>query len=57
MKPAAGAEPDTSNVRFDESIGIDDGACGAERTSGTDQGTGGSREIFGDDTCQHIMNV
>lgn len=57
MKPAAGAEPDTLNVRFDESIGIDDGACGAERTSGTDQGTGGSREIFGDDTCQHIMNV
>ena len=28
MKPTADAEPDISNVRFDESIGIDDSASG-----------------------------
>lgn len=28
MKPTADAEPDISSVRFDESIGIDDRACG-----------------------------
>ena len=57
MKPIADAEPDISNVCFDESIGIDDSTSGANGPPGRYRELEDHRKYLQDDTCQRIMIV
>ena len=57
MKPIADAEPDISNVRFDESIGIDDSTSGANGPPGRYLELEDHLKYLRNDTCQPMMNM